>query len=86
MTKKIEGVTILRGPDGAVYMLSDSNLDKHRVPSELVDGLLKAYQSQQPAAGTTAAKASSTFTVLASGKLTRYSSQLEPIDTWVDTM
>jgi len=86
MTKKIEGVTILRGPDGVVYMLSDSNLEKHRVPSELVDGLLKAYQSQQPAAGSAGAKPNSTFTVLASGKLTRYSSQLEPIDTWVDTM
>jgi len=79
---KTEGVHILRGPDGSVYMLSDTNLTQHRVSSELVPGLLKAFAPQGASGADLGA-----FKILATGKIpARRSVGLTPIDTWVDTM
>jgi hypothetical protein len=77
---KTEDVYILRGPDRTVYMISDANLAQHRVSKELVPGLLKAFGPGD------AEKAMGSFKIIATGKIPRRTSNMVPIDTWVDTM
>jgi hypothetical protein len=86
-TQKTEGVHILGGPDGSVYMISDRNLAQHRVSKELVPGLLKAFAPRPPAPGQ-AQPESGAFKILAKGQIPirAGSGPLPPIDTWVDTM
>ncbi len=83
--QKTEAVHILSGPDGSVYMLSDSNLAQHRVSKELVPGLLKAFAPRPPAPGQPASEIGA-FKILAIGKIPTKRSNMVPIDTWVDTM
>lgn len=83
--QKTEAVHILSGPDGSVYMISDSNLAQHRVSKELVPGLLKAFAPRPSAAGQPASELGA-FKVLAIGKIPAKRAGMVPIDTWVDTM
>lgn len=77
---------VLRGPDGSLYMLSDTNLDRHRVPDDVAPALLEAYESQGEVSGF-ARRDVGSFEILASGPLARSTdAELPPIDTWVDTM
>jgi hypothetical protein len=84
-TQKTEGAHILSGPDGSVYMISDSNLAQHRVSKELVPGLLKAFAPRPPGPGQPAPEIGS-FKILAVGKIPTKRNNMVPIDTWVDTM
>lgn len=83
--QKTEAVHILSGPDGSVYMISDSNLAQHRVSQELVPGLLKAFAPRPSAPGQPAPELGA-FKILAVGKIPNKRSNMVPIDTWVDTM
>jgi len=82
-TEETEPFTLLRGPDGAVYMFSESNLKRHRVPKDVEPALLEAYGSQSGAAGR-ASKDLGAFRILGTGSIARSRKSLSPIDTWVD--
>lgn len=81
-TSKTEGFHILKGPDGTLYMISDANLEEHRVSKEVAPALLKAYSSQT-APG---APELGSFKILAKGTMARRTSTMMPQDTWIDTM
>jgi hypothetical protein len=86
-TQKTEGVHILSGPDGSVYMISDGNLAQHRVSKELVPGLLKAFASRPAAPGQPQPEIGA-FKILGKGQIPKRAGTgpLPPIDTWVDSM
>lgn len=66
-------------------MLSQANLDQHRVPDDIVPTLLEAYASQVQAAESKRADAG-TFRILATGTFSRKQFGMVPTDHWIDTM
>ena len=76
---------VLRGPEGEVYMFSQMNLDRHRMPDEAGAALLEAFEGDDTSGFGLNTVAS--FSFVGSGKLPPHTSWSGvPFDTWVDTM
>lgn len=85
---EVVNCTVFRGPDGAVYCMSDETLAKHRVPDEITDAMLEAMQSNAEVSGFSFREATpgpnATFAILGTGPVVRRVSLLPPTDTWFD--
>lgn len=83
--------TILEGPDGALYCISDENLKAHRIDDDFAPVLREAYRKRraqtEPAHGADAetARAASSFQILGQGPVVRRTGlTVSTLDTWFD--
>lgn len=77
-----EKCSILKGPDGALYCISDENLKSHRIPDEEATAVRKVYENR--VAGTEK-DPRGRFEILGRGPVVRRTLQTVPTaDGWFD--
>jgi hypothetical protein len=77
-----DNCTLLQGPDGRLYCLSETNLAEHRIPHDVAVAVRQAYERD---GATTPTPDAGQFQILGRGPVVRRTGLTVPtLDSWFD--